>query len=400
MSHDVVVIGAGPAGLSAAIALARGGASVLVCEQSSDPGSKPCGEGLLPGALLELAALGVGHASLRSAGYALRGVRYFSERGLEAEGRFPGGNGLGLRRSELQRLLRHVADSTPGLAYRRGAARVSCAGDRCHVQVADAVLSPRLVVAADGLGSRARQDAGLRSEHPGTPRYGARQHYALAPWSNEVEVHFHTSGEAYVTPIADDALNVAVLWQPSARARLPGAARLVPTLLERFPRLAERLRGARPIGRAFGRGPLRVRVPTPVRDGLVLVGDAAGYVDAITGEGVGLALAQSRLLASHALPLLQESRGPLLARALQPFVRAARELERAHVQLTLALLWLRRAPWLLERVLAALAADPALFHHLLRANQGEVAPLAMPAASAWALCRQLLSFQRPLGAAS
>lgn len=396
MNHDVIVIGAGPAGLSAAIALARGGVSVLVCEQAEAPGDKPCGEGLLPSALDELKALGVDVRAMRSAGYELRGVRYFSAKGVEAEGRFEGAPGLGLRRSELQRLLRRVADSTPGLHYRRGCARVLAHGDRCSVRLVDGVASPRLVVAADGLASRARKDAGVRSEHPPPLRYGARQHFAQAPWSDQVEVYFHASGEAYVTPIDRAEVNVAVLWQAGGDWQTSGGPQLLPTLLERFPRLAKRLRPAGAVDRACGRGPLRVRVRSPVRDGLILVGDAGGYLDPITGEGVGLSLAKSRMLAHHVLPVLKQTRGPVCASALRPYVRAARRLESRHRQLTHALLWLRRSPWFLERVLGALAQDPALFAHFLSVNQGQAAPLSLPAGSALALCRRVLSLRPPV----
>lgn len=395
MSHEVIVIGGGPAGLGAAIELARGGSSVLLCEQSSEPEAKPCGEGLLPSALGELTSLGVELESLMSVGHALHGVRYFSQRGVRAEGRFVGGAGLGLRRNELQRLLRRIADTTPGLDYHRGTARVVCQAVGCGVRLGDAVLSPRLVVAADGLASRARRDAGFAYDHPGPRRYGVRQHFAATPWSDHVEVHFHGSGEAYVTPVAADELNVAILWQASSPAPPRPGPHLVPALLERFPLLAQRLRGAHPVERARARGPLRVRVRSPARDGLVLVGDAAGYVDAITGEGVGLSLAKSRLLARHVLPLLRRAGGPISRRGLRPYLRAARQLERAHVQLTRALLWVRRAPWLVERVVGALAEDPVLFEHLLRANQGEVHPLALPARSAWALWQRVLAFRPP-----
>lgn len=393
LTHDVVVIGAGPAGLSAAISLGERGLSVLVCEHAERPSEKPCGEGLLPSALDELARLGVDEGSVLRAGHVLRGVRYVSPLGVTAEGSFGDRAGVGLHRRELQRLLRRRAEDTAGVRFHQATARVLAGAEGCTVRLPEELVSPRLVVAADGLASRARRDAGLAWEHPGRPRYGARQHYALPPWSDHVEVYFHRRGEAYVTPIAPGELNVAVLWPGERGAPVKGGESLMPSLLERFPELARRLRGAEPRGRAQSRGPLHVQVPRRARDGLILIGDAAGYLDAITGEGVGLALAQSRLLARHVTPLFATTRGSISAAALAPYLREVRQRERAHAQLTRALLWLRASPRLLEQVVHALSRDPALFRHLLHANQGRAEPLALPARSAWQLFRQLL----PLG---
>ena len=82
MSFDVVVIGGGPAGLAAAVGLGRAGKSVLVCESAADPGSKPCGEGLLPRAVRELCSLGLRSSELLAEGRLLQGVSYVSASGV------------------------------------------------------------------------------------------------------------------------------------------------------------------------------------------------------------------------------------------------------------------------------------------------------------------------------
>jgi flavin-dependent dehydrogenase len=130
-------------------------------------------------------------------------------------------------------------------------------------------------------------------------------------------------------------------------------------------------------------------VPTPARDGLLLVGDAAGYVDAITGEGIGLAISKASTLARMLRPALDRPGRQVALAELAPFLNEARKADRSHVELTRLLLWLRRSPWLVERVIAALAEDAELFRHFLSANQGSVSLWAMPLSSSFGLLRHL-----------
>ena len=108
-------------------------------------------------------------------------------------------------------------------------------------------------------------------------------------------------------------------------------------MLRSFPELARRLGHAKAADDARARGPLHVQVPTPARNGLLLVGDAAGYVDAITGEGVGLAISKASTMASLLRPALARPGGQVTLAELEPFLRAARKADRSHVELTRAL---------------------------------------------------------------
>jgi menaquinone-9 beta-reductase len=340
--HDVVIVGGGPAGLAAAIAARRHGLTALVLEARTPPLDKACGEGLMPSALAALAALGV---ELRELGQPFTGIRY-SSGSVVAEADFPGGaRGRGLRRPALHAALVAAADAA-GVELRPGVRAVGLTPR--GVATAGGELAARFVVGADGLLSHVRRWADLARPTSAPRRFGVRRHYALAPWSARVEVVFGDGAEAYVTPLAADEIGVALLWQGEAK----GFDEL---LAQRFPAaLLERLSDARPSSRDRGAGPFRQRARSAAAGRVALVGDAAGYVDAITGEGMAIAFEEASIL------------GPALARGdLAGYARASTRLRRVPELVTHLTLVLSRHPRLRRRAVAALAADPALFSRLL-----------------------------------
>ena len=212
---DVVVVGAGPAGLVSAIACAQQGLSVRVLDRRRAPIDKACGEGLMPDAVAVLDELGVALPRHRP----LIGIRYLSD-GVRAEGRFPTRPGAGVRRLDLQRALLarsrelgiDVRESAPVTGLRRRA--TGDGSPRWTLDTHEGPLLPAWIIGADGLHSPLRRWSGLaRSPRRGaTPRFGVRRHFRLEPWTDLVEVHWSNHGEAYVTPVADDEVGVAVLW--------------------------------------------------------------------------------------------------------------------------------------------------------------------------------------------
>ena len=242
---------------------------MIVAEPREHPIDKACGEGLMPGGLAELASLGVDPA-----GMPFRGIAYRSER-RRAEALFPNGPGRGVRRTTLHAALasRAKEQDTQWIP-----ARITTVGQDAHGVTAAGVRA-KWLIGADGLHSAVRRAVGIDAV-PGTPRrYGVRWHYRVPAWSEFVEVHWSRWGEAYVTPVEPDLVGVAIL------------SRHRPDLAW-FPRLADHLHGASR-GRARGCGPMRQVVPRRVAGRVLLVGDAAGYEDALTGEGVSLAVKQA-----------------------------------------------------------------------------------------------------------
>ncbi|GIH24728.1 oxidoreductase [Acrocarpospora phusangensis] len=336
---DVLVAGGGPAGLATAIRARLAGLTAVVVEPRTGPIDKACGEGLMPTGAEELAALGV-----TVDGHPLRGIRYLDGR-RDVAAEFPGGReGLGVRRTALHAAL---AARAAGLGVGLLPGRVD-AVRQFPGHVAAAGLAARWLVAADGLHSPVRTMTGLSRPVPGIRRYGLRRHYAVEPWSDFVEVHWAPGGEAYVTPVGPNLVGVAVL----SALRRPYHEHLA-----EFPALSARLdgRAATPVR---GAGPLRQRAAARVAGRVLLVGDAAGYVDALTGEGLSLALRSADAL----VRCLTEGRHGA-------YEGRWRRLSVRHRSLTAALLAARNARPTARLIVPAAHALPAVF-------RGAVAMLA------------------------
>ncbi|MEW2632588.1 NAD(P)/FAD-dependent oxidoreductase [Streptomyces sp. NPDC048389] len=280
--HDLVIVGGGPAGLATALHAARAGFDTVVAEPRVAPVDKACGEGLMPGAVRILAALGVDVP-----GRPIKGIRYV-QGPRRAQAHFRHGPGLGVRRTSLHGALHRAVREAgvPVVRLRVGEVRQDATG----VLVPGTGLRARWLVAADGLHSPLRRSLGLGVPSRGAPRYGLRRHYAVPPWSSCVEVHWGPYGEAYVTPLGPELVGIALLTS----RRVPFA-----TQLAGFPELSARLPPDAAVTTVRGAGPLRQKASTRLHGRVLLVGDAAGYIDALTGEGLSLALTGAEALVGN-----------------------------------------------------------------------------------------------------
>lgn len=331
---DLLVVGGGPVGLAAAVAARERGLQVLVLEPRAGPVDKACGEGLMPGTLAALQRLGVDPV-----GHPLTGITYLDGRHRADHAfRHPG---RGVRRTVLHRVL----------AARAAEAGVEVVQRRLHELHlvpagvdADGVTA-RWLLGCDGLHSTVRRLAGLEGAPGPVRRYGLRRHHAVTPWTDRVEVHWAADVEAYVTPVGPDLVGVAFLGPGGRR---PDEA------LSAFPQLQDRLCGTA-TGGVLGAGPLFQRSLRRTAGPVRLVGDAAGYVDALTGEGLRVGLAQ----AAAAVATLEDPAA---------YERAWRAVTRDYRLLTRALLaWAgsparralvpsaARVPWLFDGAVELLA---------------------------------------------
>jgi len=288
----LAIVGGGPVGLVCALLAADAGLEPVVIEPRAAPIDKACGEGLMPGAWRLMQELG-----LEPAGAELRGVVYVQGK-ARAEHSFLRGAGRGVPRAALHAAIAaRVAER--GIRVLSGKVDAIARHDS-QLTISGPGLDPFTVghlIGADGLHSRVRELAGLSGapQRASGRRFGLRRHFAIAPWTDHIEVHWTPHAEFYVTPLGSDLIGVALLGRRGTDFA---------TALADEPELATRLgtdaQGDSPaqVGGVRGAGPLLQRTRARTAGRILLVGDASGYVDALTGEGLRLGFAQARAAVS------------------------------------------------------------------------------------------------------
>lgn len=337
--RDLLVAGGGPSGLATAILAAQAGMRVTVIEPKPGIIDKACGEGLMPAAVAALGRLGLPPQG----GHPFIGVRYFWGSCM-AEGRFSRGQGLGLRRLDL-----HAA-----LQARAHALGVETVQDRVGEvqQDADGVRAAGLrapyLVAADGLRSPVRAALGLDLPPRRPARVGLRRHFRVPPRAPFVEVHWSPLAEAYITPVGPDRVGLAFLMR-QGQGPSPQGGSVYDALLASFPELQDWL-GDAPVDSAVaGAGPFERRVRAPRLGRVLLVGDAAGYLDPLTGEGLRLGFDAAEAAVTA-----------LLAGQPERYPRAWDRLARRYLWMTAGLLALSRPPLLRRALVPVLKRLPSV----------------------------------------
>jgi flavin-dependent dehydrogenase len=313
---DVLIVGAGPAGAVAGAVLARAGVRVRIVDRAMFPRDKLCGDTVNPGTLATLNRLGLARG-IDSCGLPVEGMRLTGPNGTIVEGRYPRGQiGRALLRRHLDwMLLQDAVDAgaqfEPGVAVRRpliDMGRVT--GVRAGGQGWECDLHASLTIAADGRRSALAFNLGLAT-HPARPRrwaIGAYVETSGPSTSSPVlgEMHVRSGRYIGVAPVPGGLTNVCLVkpWRPGDPA-LGNPRDVLLRELARDPLLRDRFAGARLAAPPAVLGPLAVDVRDAAIEGLLLAGDAAGFVDPMTGDGLCFAIRGAELAAHSALTALE-----------------------------------------------------------------------------------------------
>ncbi len=359
ITHDLVIVGGGPAGLATAIAARLRGLTVVVLDPATPPIDKACGEGIMPEGLAALEKLGV---SLGGRGRNFRGIR-FLENDVEATADFVGRQAVAIRRTDLHLALTRRAEELRATC--RWGARV-LGIDGATVRASEGEYRGRFLIGADGLNSSVRKSAGLNSSaniRHQRRRFGSRMHFAMEPWSDYVEVYWSDVGQMYATPVSDCEVGVALLSDSQIHFE---------EALSHFPKLAARLAGRAPSSALRGSLTYSRRFKRVVRGNVALVGDASGSVDAITGEGISTGFAQAIALADAC----SSDDMNVYAEAQQRILRRPSIMGRM-------LLLMADHPAIRNKALRVLSANPGTFRRLLGFHTAGFSPSVTLVASSW-----------------
>jgi len=350
-STDVFVIGGGPAGLAAAIAARQHGFRVVVADGAKPPIDKACGEGFLPDGLAAMEQIGI-HVPLAE-GHPFHGIRFVSGANA-ADAIFPGGScGLAVRRTSLHRIMIERATLLgTDLLWRTAVTWISNDG----VRVGNRAIRARWIVGADGSSSRVRRWVGLDAGSRFRYRYAFRRHYRVAPWTDRMEVYWGERCQGYATAVSREQVCVALASRdPHLR---------VEEGLDSLSELSARLRGAETISAERGALTGNRTLGRVFRGNVALIGDASGGVDAITGEGIGLAFRQAVVLAEC-----------FQSGDLARYQAEHRRMMRLPLFMARLMLTLDGRPRLQGRTLQVFRKRPEIFQRLLALHVGSLSPI-------------------------
>ncbi|MGK7313158.1 MAG: NAD(P)/FAD-dependent oxidoreductase [Candidatus Longimicrobiales bacterium M2_2A_002] len=320
---DVIVVGAGPGGSITALLLARRGLDVLLLDRAAFPRPKPCGDCMSAAATALLDRLGL-LDRVREAGAAeIERWEIVAPGGQTATGAFSDRPALALERRVLDALLLDAAIEA-GARFRQAHVVGLHRGPDGRVRGVrtrdEDTLSARLAVGADGLRSVVARELDVYRRAPRLRKVSLTAHVPApdsAPGTTgpvdrrHGEMHVLDGGVLGIAPSGPDRYNLTLVVgdEHTDRLRQLGPEPFFRSWLERVPSARDRF-GRHDIGPLLASGPFDWPTRSPVADGAALVGDAAGYYDPFTGQGIYQAMAAAERLVAAVGPALEAGAGP------------------------------------------------------------------------------------------
>ena len=382
---DAIVVGGGPAGAATAIMLSRLGHDVVLLDRMHFPRSKPCGEYMSPGVALTLERLGLLHALSPVVPRNVTGMDIVAPSGTTLSMRYSSDgqprSAITLMRRDLDSQLIQLAVESrvrvlQGVPARRPLLKdgkvagvlASDAGD-------DVTFTAPLTIAADGAQSVLARGIGLSAPPRWPRRLGLVAHFREQPGVIRESGEMHVDHEGYcgIAPLPDGYLNVAMVLREDAVRRSAGTATdLFDRWIERHPALRSALKGAKRVTPVRGVARIGSRAVRPWHPGALLVGDAAGFFDPFTGEGIYRALNGAELAALVAHEAL--TRGDAGGARLQVYERLRRERFRDKQLVTTLVQLFVQYPRMMQYALPRLSRRPGPYAAL----SGALGDLADP----------------------
>lgn len=386
MQIPVIIVGAGPAGSVLAGLLAQRGIETLLLDKAAFPREKVCGDYLSPGTVRRLDQLGLLDLVCSAGARRLLGMTVTSPDGTTFTAGFPaitGINGippfaLSIPRITLDSLLLRwardfgvkciegfrVTDLIWENGDVRGVTGMGPAGPETYYG--------RIVVGADGRDSVVARRLDLHQPHPALHRMALVAYYEVAGARGNVPLQDHglisVGDRSYciLNPIGERLINVSlVMDQRIVRDWKGQRDELFDRTLQSFPQALNALRETRRRGSVRCLGPLAFRSRRTAMAGTLLIGDAAGFYDPFTGEGVGHALHSARLAAHAIVSAFAEDNGGLTEVRLAQFDRQQRQAQKGRERLGVALQAVIRRPHTANTVARLLRRRQALANLLL-----------------------------------
>ena len=378
--HDIVIVGAGIAGSSSAIALAQEGYRILLLDRAMFPRYKPCGEGIMPEGVQILAEFGLLPEILAHGGTKIRGLRYWNRQGVMAQADFPPSPdgisfGLVMQRYHLDYLLLERAASYTNVTVRQGFRVTEVVKEDGGVKGVGghAVDSPNqhevfhapLTIGTDGRYSVFHAACKLTKTVLRRKRFGVTGHLqGVEGTGSYVEVLPCPGGDIYVAPCAEVITLVAILLEARAMKFFKGdlAARYT-GFLRNVKGFRERITKSELVPPVAAVGPLGFTIEPCYRPGLLLIGDSAGFLDPITGEGMTLALKSVKA----ALPLIKEAFavGSFDVAFGQRYARDRFQVIEDVFRFTQFILKLSKYRFIADRAIRRLSHDQQLFQKII-----------------------------------